>query len=405
MTHPALTTSAIALPHGDPSPRPRRHLVLAGGGHSHVLVLQLWLRRPALRPPHTRISLVSRQPRALYSGLLSALIAERVTRPQASIDLQRLCRLAGVTFRQAEIIGLDPRAQLLWLRDQAPLGFDLLSLDVGAVVDGNAQQLGLPSPNRAMAAEVVQPRGSVAGTETSAAATEAPALELPIKPLEPLLARLEQLPAGRELRLRGGGAAAVELALALKARGHPCRLLLRGKGLRLGNAAAARAAERLLQQAGIPLQRQASATAPADLLCTGSRAPAWLAAAGLPVQAHTGRLLTEASLQVRGHPQLFACGDCAVVAAQPRPAAGVWAVRAADTLARNLHRRLSQPPRPLSNWRPPPWALQLLGDPGATPRAIAWWGPLSWGPSTWLWRWKQRIDRRFVASFDQLTQV
>ena len=116
-------------------------------------------------------------------------------------------------------------------------------------------------------------------------------------------------------------------------------------------------------------------------------------------------MLFRSCLRVIGHPQLFACGDCAVVAAQPRPAAGVWAVRAADTLVRNLRRRLLQPQRPPLAWRSPPWALQLLGDPGARPRAIASWGPFSWGPSAWLWRWKQRIDRRFVASFDQLKQA
>jgi selenide,water dikinase len=202
--------------------------------------------------------------------------------------------------------------------------------------------------------------------------------------------------------LRGGGAAAVELALALKARGHPCRLLLRGDQLRLGSAAAARAAERLLERAGIPLLRRAAATAPADLLCTGSRAPAWLADAGLPVQRSSGRVLTDACLRVRGHPSLFACGDCAVVADQPRPAAGVWAVRAAPTLARNLGRQLADPPRRLVRWRPPPWALQLLADPGEEPQAIACWGPWSWGPSRGLWHWKQRIDRRFIAAFEQL---
>jgi selenide,water dikinase len=113
-------------------------------------------------------------------------------------------------------------------------------------------------------------------------------------------------------------------------------------------------------------------------------------------------VLTDACLRVRGHPSLFACGDCAVVADQPRPAAGVWAVRAAPTLARNLGRQLADPPRRLVRWRPPSWALQLLADPGEEPQAIACWGPWSWGPSRGLWHWKQRIDRRFIAAFEQL---
>jgi selenide,water dikinase len=261
------------------------------------------------------------------------------------------------------------------------------------------------APGETFSADGLAATGSQQPRVDAAPGAEPPALELPIKPLEPLLELLERLPAGRELRLRGGGAAAVELALALKARGHPCRLLLRGDQLRLGTAAAARAAELLLERAGIPLIRRAAATAPADLLCTGSRAPAWLAAAGLPVRPDTGRVLTDACLQVQGHPLLFACGDCAVVAESLRPAAGVWAVRAAPTLARNLRRQLQEPPRPLARWRPPAWALQLLADPGEEPRAIACWGPWSLGPSRALWRWKQRIDRHFIASFASLRQA
>jgi selenide,water dikinase len=386
----------------DAQPQPERHLVLAGGGHCHALVLRSWVRRPCQRPSNCRITLVSRQPRTLYSGLVPALIAARVTFAEASIDLQRLCHLAGVAFLQAEIIGLNPLERSLLLRDQAPLRFDLLSLDVGAVVAGGRER-----PAVALVAQDLAPAGAHS-PQAEEPGPEPPALELPIKPLEPLLERLERLErlaSGRELRLRGGGAAAVELALALKARGHPCRLLLRGDQLRLGTAAAARAAERLLERAGIPLIRRAAATAPADLLCTGSRAPAWLAAAGLPVRQDTGRVLTDACLQVQGHPLLFACGDCAVVADQPRPAAGVWAVRAAPTLARNLRRRLRQPPRPLARWRPPARALQLLADPGEEPRAIACWGPWSWGPSRGLWRWKERIDRRFIASFAELRRA
>ena len=54
-------------------------------------------------------------------------------------------------------------------------------------------------------------------------------------------------------------------------------LLLRGERLNLGSRAANRAGEGLLAAASIPLRRQVPSDAPADLACTGSRAPAWLA--------------------------------------------------------------------------------------------------------------------------------
>ena len=53
----------------------RQQLVLAGGGHSHVLVLRRWLMRPRTKPLGTRLTLVSRHGTALYSGLLPAVVA------------------------------------------------------------------------------------------------------------------------------------------------------------------------------------------------------------------------------------------------------------------------------------------------------------------------------------------
>ena len=50
------------------------HLVLAGGGHSHALLLHRWAMRPDLRPQGL-ITLVSRHSTALYSGMVPALIA------------------------------------------------------------------------------------------------------------------------------------------------------------------------------------------------------------------------------------------------------------------------------------------------------------------------------------------
>ncbi|MFZ9753318.1 MAG: selenide, water dikinase SelD [Cyanobium sp.] len=351
---------------GATAPPPRHQLLLAGGGHSHAMVLLRWLMRPQRRPAGTLITLVSRSSTALYSGTLPALVAGLLELKDCRIDLRALCARAGVSFVRAEILGLDPEARLLWLAERPPLRFERLSLDVGAV--------------------------TAAGDGTAQA----------VKPLEPFLAWLSTLTPGAVVRIRGGGAAAVELALALRRRGMAPRLLLRGGGLRLGSAAANRLAERLLAEAAIPLERYALEEAAADLACTGSLAPPWLAAAGLPVDPVSGRVLTDASLEVVGHPGLFAAGDCGLIASDPRPASGVWAVRAAPLLAHNLQRSLADPPRPLRTWRPQRRALQLLGDGGwsaAGPRAVAFWGPLALGPSRWLWRWKRRLDGRFLEHF------
>jgi selenide,water dikinase len=356
----------------------RPQLLLAGGGHSHVLVLRQWALRPQSRPASGSVTLVSRYPTSLYSGLVPAVVAGLATLESARIDLKQLCQQAGVRFLQAEITGLELGPRQLLLQGGERLGFDILSLDVGAITPAPAD-------------------GAMA-----------------VKPLEPFLAWVNALPAAAPLRLRGGGASAVELALALGRRGHSCRLLLRGPSLALGSPTANRAGERLLAAAGVALERNGTYLGPADLACTGSQAPPWLAASGLPVQQDSGRVLTETSLAVLGQRGLFAVGDCGLVSARPRPAAGVWAVQAAAVLATNLERSLAEqllavPPlaeKPLALrcWTPRRHALQLLGDSGAgrpdrQPRALALWGPWVLGPTTWLGVLKHRIDRRFMDGF------
>ena len=365
----------MKLGSASPQPPDQKLLVLAGGGHSHALLLQRWIMRPRLRPPRTAVVLVNRHSTAFYSGMVPGLVAGLYPAQACAVDLRDLCRRAGLTFLQAEIVGLDLRRQQVRLRDRPPLGFDRLSLDVGA-----------------------QTRWSSAAGPLQT-----------IKPLEPFLAWLGQRLDGDPqlpLRIRGGGAAAVELALALRARGLRPQLLLRSDGLQLGSGGDNRLGEQLLTAAAIPVRRCVADAAPADLACTGSEAPPWLAASGLPVDPGRGRVLCEPTLAVRGWPQLFASGDCALIATDPRPPSGVWAVRAAPLLAENLRRSLAGGERRLRRWRPQRWALQLLGTGAGGPsqpgRAIALYGPLALGPSRWLWRWKQRIDRRFMQGFSSV---
>lgn len=338
-------------------------LVLAGGGHSHALVLRIWAMGLATRRPAAQITLVSRHSTALYSGMVPGLVAGLYEPAACAIDLRRLCLLADVTFVQAEITAIDPESRELALVGRPNLRWDWLSLDVGA--------------------------------ETGAATNAAMA----VKPLEPFLRWCSQ-PKSSEIRIRGGGAAAVEVALALRARGQQPKLLLRGTQLNLGSKAANQLGKQLLDSAGIAIEANCPDNAAADLACTGSRGPRWLAASGLACNSE-GRLLTEASLQVWQQPRLFASGDCGVIASRPRPASGVWAVRCAQTLAHNLTAVVAG--RQLRPWRPQRWALQLLGDGSNTkPQAVAFWGPWALGPSPLLWRWKQTVDRRFMARFSEL---
>ena len=342
------------------------HLVLAGAGHSHTLLLHRWAMYPSKRPSGL-VTLVNRSSTFFYSSMVPGLIAGLRTPDELTINLRQLADCAGVALVISEIIGLSLADHLLLLRHRPPIAYHYLSLNVGA--------------------------------ETQPVALDGDIM--PIKPLGPALSWLARLNedsgvTAAPVTVVGAGLAGVEVALALRRRWPQRRLNLQAKP---GQPCAA--FRRALVQANIVLSPSGDPLTGPSIICSGSRAPSWIAASGLVVN-RDGRVLTDRNLQVPGHDGLLAMGDCAVVATDPRPAAGVWAVRAAATLAQVLEKRHSW--MQLPSRRPQQHALQLLGgmDRYGHPQAWALWGPLLLGPHRLIWWWKEMIDRRFMDRFSTL---
>ena len=107
-------------------------LVLLGGGHSHVEVI----RRLALRPLNgVQVALVSPERHAIYSGMLPGWIAGHYELSQCSIDLEALCRRAGIRLYRTTAIGIDPGAHRVQCSDGTLLDYDALSLNIGSTPD------------------------------------------------------------------------------------------------------------------------------------------------------------------------------------------------------------------------------------------------------------------------------
>jgi len=126
---------------------------------------------------------------------------------------------------------------------------------------------------------------------------------------------------------------------------------------------------------------------------TGPAAPRWLRDSGLRTDDR-GFVLVDDSLRSLSRPDVFAAGDIATMMHHPRPKSGVYAVRQGPPLAANLRLVLrGETPRTFESQS---IALQLIttGDRNA----IASWGPLS-AEGGWVWRWKDRIDRRFMRRY------
>ncbi|WP_301102807.1 FAD-dependent oxidoreductase [Propionivibrio sp.] len=363
-------------------------LVLIGGGHAHVQVLAALARQPFA---DCEVTLISPFPRQIYSGMLPGWIAGHYSIEQCAIPIVDLARRSGVRFIESACTALDIESKRAHCANGEIVAFDAVSIDSGPIVD----------------------LGSVPGILENA---------IPIRPIEGFVAvwpsMLERARHNNAytLSIVGDGAAGTELAFAIQERftieqlTHARVILIGGSKLaltglpeRLRDAALSLLKQRNIEHLG---ERPASAFLPgrvrlsdaseiacdASLVVTGAAAPLWPAASGMACDAN-GFIRVTATLQSISHRFVFAAGDVAAYA-EPRPKSGVFAVRAGPLLADNLRAYCTG--RTLCRWNSQKNALYLIST--GKRHALAAWGPLSIG-GDWVWRWKDRIDRRFMQRF------
>src|SRR5260370_16341048 len=111
---------------------PMRDLVLVGGGHAHVHVLASFGQGPLAG---VQVTLVARDVRTPYSGMIPGFVAGRYRFEDCHIDLAALAARTGALLVQSEAVGLDRAGRLVLLKGKSPLPYDALSLDVGAAPD------------------------------------------------------------------------------------------------------------------------------------------------------------------------------------------------------------------------------------------------------------------------------
>ena len=106
-----------------------RRLLLAGGGHAHLAVLEDWIRRP---PTDWETSLISSDPVTAYSGMIPGWMAGHYEDNRHVIDLRPLAKRAGVKLVIDTICGLDADRGLVFLGSGKTLSFDLISMATGS---------------------------------------------------------------------------------------------------------------------------------------------------------------------------------------------------------------------------------------------------------------------------------
>ncbi|KUF12823.1 selenide, water dikinase SelD [Pseudoponticoccus marisrubri] len=366
-----------------------RDLVLIGGGHTHALVLRKWLMSPL---PGARVTVINPDPVAAYSGMLPGYLAGHYSREMLDIDLVRLCQAAGAICVIGAAEALDLTRREIHVPGRPPIRFDVASIDIG-ITSAMPDLPGFAS------------------------------FGVPAKPLGPFAEAWSAFLARGEdanVVILGGGVAGAEISMALA---HAMRrnglrgqvhLIDRSKILSdMASPARHRVREALddlaiqihedatvtsVEEDGVTLDGGARITAGFVCGAAGARPHGWLAETGLDL---TEGFVTVGPTLQTSDPAVFSVGDCAHMRHAPRPKAGVYAVRQAETLYHNLRQALSG--RGTSkNYRPQADYLKLvsLGEKAAlgTRFGLAFSGQ-------WVWRWKDRIDQAFMDKFRDLPQM
>lgn len=274
--------------------------------------------------------------------MLPGYVSGFYTYDDCHIDLVRLAQFCNTRLIHTHATGIDLAAQEVLLHDRPPLPYDVLSINIGIA----------PSMSQIPGADKYT---------------------VPVKPISTFSLRFEamlkeSLLSSEEYRVAvvGGGPSGIELACAVNYRlteerkkagiKAPVRVSLvsRGQILTVLAPYARRAFLPLLKERNIELYETQGGVISVDaaaltlgdgtmvpfdvcLWCTQAGAAGWLGESALPTDER-GFLRVNEYLQADGGPEnVFGAGDCITNVSQPRPKAGVYAVRAVSSLSTTFY--------------------------------------------------------------------
>ncbi len=366
---------------------PKKRLVLVGGGHVHLLSLK---NLEQFIQAGAEVTLIGPGRFHYYSGMGPGMIS-RIYRPeQVRFDVQNMVESRGGTFVKDKVVSFDPADRTLFLQGGGKIPYDLASFNIGSHI----------------------PTDRIPGAEGEG---------IPVKPIENLESAREAILAksqdgAAKVLIIGAGPAGVELA---------------GNIWRLGQSENARAeitlassrdrilpafpekvsllARQSLSQRGVRILSDFRVSSMAGGLAhsqSGQQVSYDVAilTVGIVPQpifadwgvetSEDGALLVNEYLQSTSHPDIFGAGDCIAVKGKRLDRVGVYAVREAPILFRNLLAALKG--EPLRAFKPQRRYLLIfnLGD-----------GSGLFFRGSWIWKgrlafaFKNYLDTSFMAKF------
>ena len=366
---------------------PKKRLVFVGGGHVHLLSLKYtdhFIRAGA------EVTLIGPDRFHYYSGMGPGMISRIYKPEQVRFDIQSMVESRGGMFIKAKVVSINPENRALLLQDGEKISYDLVSFNVGSYV----------------------PLDRIPGAEEEA---------IPVKPIENLeSAREAILKRFRngipKVLLIGAGPAGVELAgnIWRLARSHNAEAEItlassRDRVLPGLPKKAGRLAQQSLSQRGIQIlsnfrvasmerglaRSQSGIEVPYDVaILTIGIMPQRIFIDSAVETSEDGALLVNDYLQSTSHPDIFGGGDCIAVKGKPLDRVGVYAVREAPILFRNLLAMIEG--GRLKTFRPQRRYLLIFNLGDGT-------GILVW--RSWVWKgrlaftFKNYLDTSFMSKF------
>lgn len=362
-----------------------KHLVLAGGGHAHMLALTSISRWGRLGH---QVTVIGPSDFHYYSGMGPGMLGGTYEPETIRFRTRQNVEEQGGTFLRDSIIAIDPQARLLHLASGGQVSYDVVSFNTGSHID-------LP---------VITGDASTIYT---------------VKPIERLHQARQEIQQQAEKRplaiaVVGGGPAGAEIAGNLCQLLHGCphktkvslfagrrflsrfpekvchssRTILEGQGIRIHEYGYVHSI------ANNTLHFDGGLAEHADfiILATGVHPSPFFHAAGLA--GPDGGLLVNRFLQHPYFPEIFGGGDCIFFEPRPLDKVGVYAVRENPILQHNLEAALQD--TPLMAFDPGGDYLLIfnLGNGQGLLRKkwLMFTGALAFRVKDW-------IDRKFMARF------
>ena len=223
------------------------HLVLIGGGHTNVLLLNKWLMCPKLMP-EIPVSIISRDSHLVYSAMFPSVISKSISLEESLIDIKSLAKNAKVSFVEEEVKDIDLNLKKIVLSNRPSINYSKLVLNYGS--------------------QTIIPKEFESLVKNQNAFTIKPFLRAyDLIQKDDILDSVNELP----FVIVGSGLAAIEVSYALRKRWRGRSLKLLCDSRKINNTI-----QKNLRNSNIELVEKLDFDYGKILLCTGNTSPLWL---------------------------------------------------------------------------------------------------------------------------------